>query len=142
MQIMVDRDLRSELRRTWQIRPDQLQLVVDDQQRPQTLGKGANGTVRLSGCVSPVHPSLTKSVCSTCPSQHVCMAACAAFKTMTRSCKCMPMDFGCSNRAYVWRRPVHEALSGLHWFQDSCACQHFRPYAAICRTFSVLQAAS
>lgn len=46
--MLVDRDLPEELRSTWQISPDQLQLVVDDQQQPQTLGKGANGTVRRS----------------------------------------------------------------------------------------------
>ena len=48
---MVDSDLPAQLRNTWQINLDQLQLVMDSQQRPVTLGKGAYGTVRS------LHPS-------------------------------------------------------------------------------------
>ncbi|KAK9832254.1 hypothetical protein WJX74_004295 [Apatococcus lobatus] len=44
---MVDSDLPAQLRNTWQISLDQLQLVMDGQQRPVTLGKGAYGTVYL-----------------------------------------------------------------------------------------------
>ena len=43
---MVDMDLPVGLRQTWQISLEQLQLVVDNQRRPVTLGKGAYGTVR------------------------------------------------------------------------------------------------
>ena len=46
MQAMVDSDLPVQLQNTWQINLDQLQLVMDAQQRPVTLGKGAYGTVR------------------------------------------------------------------------------------------------
>ncbi|KAK9822285.1 hypothetical protein WJX74_002973 [Apatococcus lobatus] len=44
---MVDSDLPPQLRRTWQINVDQLQIFMDMQQRPVTLGKGAYGTVYL-----------------------------------------------------------------------------------------------
>ncbi len=44
---MVDKDLPLELRNTWQINLEQLQLVLDAEERPVALGSGANGTVRL-----------------------------------------------------------------------------------------------
>ena len=47
MQAMVDEDLPIELRNTWQIRLDQIQLVLEDDQQPVTLGRGAYGTVSL-----------------------------------------------------------------------------------------------
>ncbi len=45
LQAMVDSDLPAELRNTWQIELNQLQLVLDGQKKPVTLGKGAYGTV-------------------------------------------------------------------------------------------------
>ena len=47
MQDMVDEGLPPELRNTWQIKKDQLKLVLNKQKQPVTLGKGAHGTVRL-----------------------------------------------------------------------------------------------
>ena len=44
-QAMVDKDLPVQLRKTWQINLDQLQLVMDGQQKPVTLGRGAYGMV-------------------------------------------------------------------------------------------------
>ena len=44
-QEMVDKDLPPALRNTWQINLEQLQLVLDAEERPVALGSGANGTV-------------------------------------------------------------------------------------------------
>ena len=56
---MVENGLPLELRNTWQINLDQLQLVLDGRKQPVTLGKGANGTVRHIGAL----PYMSAGVC-------------------------------------------------------------------------------
>lgn len=46
MQMLVDRDLPPELQYTWQVNPEDLQLVWSADKQPLMLGKGAYGTVR------------------------------------------------------------------------------------------------
>ena len=56
---MVENGLPLELRNTWQINLDQLQLVLDGRRQPVTLGQGANGTVRDTGAL----PNMLLGVC-------------------------------------------------------------------------------
>ena len=45
LQMLVDRDLPQELQHTWEINPEDLQLVKSSDGQPMTLGQGACGTV-------------------------------------------------------------------------------------------------
>ena len=46
LQMLVDRDLPQELQHTWQINPEDVQLIKNADGDPVTLGEGAFGTVR------------------------------------------------------------------------------------------------
>ena len=49
--MLVDRDLPRDLQHTWQINPEDLQLVQTSDGKPLKLGQGAYGTVR---CNAPI----------------------------------------------------------------------------------------